>query len=143
MCFSYTPTQTSSTGEVIYKDKLLDLHVWCEDDVGNVVFDPMFPEYEMIWRIRKCKGDILYESIPEWMPLVRDSIRTNVKKLMEKKQIKDPYIASELMSSIWKSDFGMCVLNAYCHKFKNPEVNLVCGRFGKKKKSGGIHWEFG
>jgi len=143
MCFSYTPTHTGSTGDKIFKGAALDLHVWCEDDNGQVIFDPMFPDYDFIWKVRQCKGEILYEVVPEWMPMVLNSIRTNVKKLMRTKQIKNSYDASEFLSVMWKPAMGMCVLNAYCYKMKHPSANLVCGRFGKKKKSGGIHWEYG
>lgn len=107
----------------------LDLHCWCEDDDGNVIFDPYFPEYELVKQINRCEGDPLRCEEPDWMIFINEN------RCEEK---------SQMMTWTWENPvFRQCIMNSYDYWVNHDNAKMVVGRFGWKKKSGGIHWEFG
>jgi hypothetical protein len=144
---------TKAEFKKITKDKPnapLDLHVWCEDEEGNVIYDPFFNEYYDIMEEHDCLGNTgsvhmperfgrIYKKRDEWQPILKAIMKRSVKSLMA-----DGISVSEAAYRM-PQKYGCCFYNAYFWKLRNPEKNAkICvGQMGWKTTSGDEHWEYG
>ena len=129
-----------------------DLHAWCEDEEGNVIYDPWFPEFDLIVSANKCIADLesgyilendrngrIYKKRPEWQPILNAVLKRTVSLMMA-----DGIVVSD---AAWRvpAQYGCCVYNAYFWKLRNPDkgAKICVGQMGWKTKSGGEHWEYG
>ena len=141
-------TKGSFKGIAKGKDVRYDLHVWLEDEAGNVIYDPFFDEYFDIIRLHGCiavgapspflpeRHGRIYKKRPEWQPIIQATLKGMVKKMMR---------CGVVVSEYYKPpSYGCCVYNAYFEKLHhNPKAKLCVGQMGWKTKSGGEFWEFG
>jgi len=120
----------ASNGQpVLDTNNQLDLHCWCEDKKGNVIYDPHFPVYEQMKKFHSCEGAPLYDPVPDWKILAEESLAIN---------------ADRGLFGDWENPLPFsCVFNAYSYAQAHPTAKFMTGRFGWKKTAGGIHWEFG
>ena len=129
-----------------------DLHAWCEDEEGNILYDPWFPEFDLIVAANKCNDENdsmedflverngrIYKKRPEWQPIVNAVMKRSVSLMMA-----DGIAVSDAAFKV-PARYGCCVYNAYFWKLRNPTKNakLCVGQMGWKTKSGGEHWEYG
>ena len=124
----------------------VDGHAWCENKDGEVVFDPSFGEYKFIKMVNKLEGEKQYEIVPEMSGKVMECIKIHIKDFKKtSKALGKPMSFENIMKMFLKyPKFGCCFLNAYSYKFANPEVKLMVGKMGwKKKNSEEIFWEYG
>lgn len=136
-------TAEAGNGEVGY-----DLHVWLEDEAGNVIYDPFFDEYYDFIRLHDCiavgapcpylpeRHGRIYKKRPEWQPIIQATLKGMVKKMMRHGVVVSKYYQP--------AAYGCCVYNAYFEKLRHRKNAKMCvGQMGWKSKSGGEHWEFG
>jgi len=154
-----TSVITQGTFKGIAKGKKVnyDLHVWCEDEEGNVIYDPFFDEYYVIMKEHDCLGNTgsvhmperfgrIYKKRDEWQPIIKAVLKRTVKAM-----VADGLSVREAAYRM-PQRYGCCVYNAYFWKLRNPEKNAkICvGQMGwktipsfKNLWCGGEHWEFG
>tara|TARA_R110000823_G_scaffold270717_2_gene390270 strand:- start:4528 stop:4896 length:369 start_codon:yes stop_codon:yes gene_type:complete len=119
----------------------VDGHAWCENKDGEVVFDPSFKEYKFIKMVNKLEGENQYEIVPELSGKVMACIKIHIKDFKKNNKMSFENIMKMFLKY---PKFNCCFLNAYAYKFANPEVKLMVGKMGwKKKNSGEIFWEYG
>ena len=156
---------------IVEEQAVLDLHAWCENSAGDVIFDPMFPEYERDKRINGCVGDPLYQELDdngEMLKVIQDKILDpwvieNVQlSRMKYKDLKNDkggpatdheIIHEALFPLIEEQPHHLgCFLNAWAyyqnHIKKGEDVHYKYGKWGWRRKAvakgpSGIHWEFG
>lgn len=129
-----------------------DLHAWCEDEAGNILYDPWFSEYDTIVLRHNCidenfsmaeflveRNGRIYKKRPDWQPILKAVLKRAVSLMMA-----DGLNISE---AAWRvtPEYEHCFYNAYFWKLRNPDKGAkVCvGQMGWKIATGGEHWHFG
>ena len=123
------------------------LHAWCEDEAGNVIFDPFFDEYFDIMEEHDCVGNTgsvhmpqrygrIYKKRPEWQPIVQAVIKGMIKRMLRRGVIASQYYKPP--------QYGCCMYNAYFYKLQqNPKAKICVGQMGWKTADGCNVWAFG
>ena len=150
----------SSTPKTTYKEILkskdengvsLDAHSWCEDEFGNVVFDPGYDdEEELTKRMFNLTDEKVYKAFEPMLQKICLKATEKQKNYMFKKIAEVNNFDNELETAkriVFLAEkgqlFGNCFIVAQAYKICNPFVNVVVGSAGWKGKDGEPHYEYG
>ena len=131
-------------------DVQLDAHCWCEDNEGNIVFDPNYEKFDYTKKLFNLTNEKCYKKFdPLLQKLCFKSVDKQTKKIfnqVREEKETDMNIAKEILDHIEEGGedfFGNCFVSALAYKMCNPSVNMVCGSAGWFGKDGEPHYEFG
>ena len=133
-------------------DIQLDAHCWCEDEEGNVVFDPNYEKFDYTKKLFNLTNETCYKkfdtllqklcfkSVEKQVQKVFDEVREQVDKETNRDVAK---IIINHIEEGGEQFFNQCFSAGIAYKTCNPSVNLVCGSAGWIGKDGEPHWEYG
>jgi len=125
-----------------------DFHCWVENANGKVVFDPDFPEYQMIRNIRGCTKEQHHKGFPmKYQKILWNKKKKEIKTNMK---LHSRFGVNRDITPCLKM-FGLEPRYAYCHynasgyvaNHRGEGLKIVIGSMGWTQKSGGVFWEFG
>tara|TARA_E500000318_G_scaffold24124_1_gene24318 strand:+ start:3669 stop:4136 length:468 start_codon:yes stop_codon:yes gene_type:complete len=118
---------------------MINGHFWIENDMGEVIYDPVFPEHTALCRIRRA--DIRK---PQYRPASKERQREMIVKWVLPTMAKKD--AKEMAKVIQPGQFAVyqaCHANAAMWKMSGGEGKIVYGDMGwALKKSKGVWWEW-
>jgi len=127
----------------------LDAHCWCEDDLGNVVYDPYYEE-ELSKEMFNLTDEKCYNKFePLLQKICLKSVSNHINMIFEncrKDKQTDIEVSKDILKYIEEGGqdfYGNCFFVAKAYKMCNPSVNIVCGSAGRIGKDGQPHWEYG
>jgi len=130
----------------------IDAHSWVENADGMVVFDPDFPEYHMVRKIRNLRDGHCYK---EFDPLLTAIVKKQINPTilsgldgvrMNGRVCSDNEIYKVVMELCDDGDAmaGRCFFNAWCYQKLHPDTIIKIGSLGWRERcSKEIHWEYG
>jgi len=123
-----------------------DFHAWIEDKDGKVIYDPHFPRYDKIKKLRGLYGDPQYKAYTgEKARALCMRNRQSVIRII--KAQKNAYKITA--KQVWEQQYqhptvGFCNFNAIAYLKKHPEAKYKVGSMGWKRKCDDrVFWEFG
>ena len=120
---------------------MIDGHFWVENDMGEVIYDPVFPEHKQVAKIRRCDHrKRRYRAASKERQ--REMIAKWVLPIMAKPEAKQ--VATMLMMTGGvHAEYQACHANATMWKMAGGEGKIVYGDMGWEKKNGkGVWWEW-
>lgn len=114
-----------------------DYHCWVKRKDGSI-YDPYFPEYDMIKSIQNIKPNAKQHYLPIEDKQEFDSMWTWIFEHSIKPKLKQ----NTLQEFRNEPKFSYCWLNAYAYHIVNDHSKIEIGKMGWEKDDG-IWWEFG
>lgn len=118
---------------------MIDGHFWVENDMGEVIYDPVFPEHKQVARIRRA--DVRKR---RYRAASKERQREMIAKWVLPTMAKPD--AKEMAKVIQPGQFAVyqaCHANATMWKMAGGEGKIVYGDMGWEKKNGkGVWWEW-
>ena len=134
----------------------IDAHSWVENADGMVVFDPDFPEYFMIRKVRNLRVGHCYKEFDPLLtaickkqinPTILTALDDVADQMMEMGRIcseTDIYKVVMELCDDGDAMAGRCFLNAWCYQKLHPDTIIKIGSLGwMERRSKEIHWEYG
>ena len=133
----------------------VDAHSWVENTDGMVVFDPDFPEYQMVRKVRNLREGACYKEFDPLLtaickkqinPTILTTLDDFANQLMGKvcSETEIYKVIMELCDKDGDAMAGRCFFNAYCYQKLHPDTIIKIGSLGWRECcSKEIHWEYG